>query len=135
MNIEQIKDKIDGLMAKKLALEVEIEKEFETDLNKLVELYKNSFDSITIGVNNHGFNDGDPTYYSLNFEYDMTLRYEDDLGNSYEVHIDDDVTESNKKYHNILNEFEELFYVYDRDGFYEKMYGKKYDSEIEIKSK
>ena len=28
MNIEQIKDKIDGLMAKKLALEVEIEKEF-----------------------------------------------------------------------------------------------------------
>lgn len=98
---------------------------FKLDLQDLLEKHRGKFDSIQLSVNNHEFNDGDQTYFSVHYE-DMTLVYSDELGNEYEQTSYGDVDKPEME--TIREEFISLFKTYDVDGFYESLYGDTYES-------
>lgn len=126
MNIQEIKENI-----KQLNNEIQKKKEGLKDVFKdglAVLLKKHSaankeFKEIRVGINNHEFNDGDPTYFGFNYEY-LTLIFEDALGNETEI----DEYSSTKKHEEIIKEFVDFFASFDIDNFYEGIFGDKYES-------
>lgn len=79
--------------------------------------------SLEVSVNNHEFNDGEPTYFSLYHE-DMTVRFSDDL----ELSSYDEEGKATKQQVAAREEFVEFFGEFDVDGFYEHLYGDAYES-------
>ncbi len=103
-----------------------LEKIFKDGLTVLLSEYKSQIDSITIHINNHEFNDGDPTYFSLNYD-DLTLNYQDELGNEYEYEpYNNDA--NNKALGLIHKTLVDFFKAFDTKDFYEGLFGDRYDS-------
>lgn len=101
---------------------------FEDGLQELFAKYP-FVKSLRIGLNNHEFNDGDATHFSLYYE-DMDVHFTDDviLG-GYEN--EGEPTDAHKAAH---KKFVKFFGEFDVDGFYETLYGDAYES-IYFKSK
>jgi hypothetical protein len=81
-----------------------LKESFNEELLKF--MIENKIDSFSLGINNHEFNDGDRTYFSLYYE---------------DLEIDDLTNEQNEKITN-------FFSLFDVDGFYENMFGDKYEA-------
>jgi chromosomal replication initiation ATPase DnaA len=130
-NITQIKTEIIELNKQISALKSSLKDLFTKSLNDLLTENKGKVDKIKIGVNNHEFNDGDDTYFSIYYD-DLTLYYSDELGNEYEV--DGYEKSKNVEASKLREAFVELFESFDVEDFYETVYGNEYE-EIVIKGK
>lgn len=124
-NINTIKSEINQLRLQIQNLRKKAEVDFKLDLNDLLDKHAGKFDRLDIGINNHEFNDGDATYFSVHYE-DMSLVYSDELGNESEQSSYGDT--DNAEMEAIREEFVELFKVYDIDDLYENLYGGEYGS-------
>lgn len=123
-DINTIKSELAQLNLQIHNLRERTEVNFKSDLKDLLEMYKGKFDRLEIGVNNHEFNDGDATYFSLHYE-DMTLVYSDELGNESEQSPYGE--KDNPDMEAIRVKFVELFRAYDIDGLYESLYESEYE--------
>jgi hypothetical protein len=131
-NIETIKLEIDNLNKQIFDLKSKIKNSFHDDLKSLVLENKDKFDRIEITVNNHEFNDGDATRFSLYYD-DMVLVYLDEQGEEVEQRGKyGDINSPEMEV--IRQKFVELFSVYDVDDIYESIYGDEY-GRITIESK
>ena len=84
MNSLEIKNQIKFLQTQVDEFKGQLSTLFETELLSLMK--ENSIKSIKMMVNNHEFNDGDATYFSLYYE-DLSFATED--GKSYEAYEDE----------------------------------------------
>lgn len=130
-NIETIKLEIDNLNKQIVDLKSKIKDSFRADLKDLVLENKDKFDRIEITVNNHEFNDGDATRFSLYYD-DMTLVYSDENGDEIEQRPYGDT--NSPEIETIRLKFVELFGAYDVDDIYESIYGDEYGT-VTIESK
>lgn len=101
-------------------------------IEKLTELLKKcsiqfpEFKNIKIHINNHEFNDGDPTYFSLYYT-DLIIIMEDTLGN--ETEFEKYNIEDKKELQILRKEFVDFFQQFDFDNFYEILF-EKFDENI-----
>lgn len=77
--------------------------------------------TLEVGVNNHEFNDGEPTYFSLRYN-DMTVHFYDGIElSSYDAR-------ELPQHEAARDEFVKFFDEFDVDGFYEEVFGDAYES-------
>lgn len=77
--------------------------------------------SLEVSVNNHEFNDGEPTYFGLHYE-NLTVHFSDGV----ELSSYDD--RELPQHEAARDEFVKFFGEFDVDGFYETLYGDAYES-------
>lgn len=122
MNKNKLQEEIDSLHQR-------INESFNEGLKTLLINVKKNLNlgslKLIIPINNHGFNDGDQTYFSLYYEAsDISLIYKDDLGENNEI--------KDKK---VLSEIASFFSSFDfkNYSFFEDIFSGAYESvEIEI---
>jgi len=114
--IDQLNKQIETLNSSKKEI-------FQSEVNRLLEKHKGKVGSVTIGMNNHEFNDGNATYFSLYVE-DLALNFTDELGNEY--NYDSYPKKKIPELELIRDEFVKFFGLFD-DDFYESIYSGKYD--------
>jgi hypothetical protein len=134
-NVKKINTTIKDLQKQIENAEKELAGYFDTEVEALFKETKDSvkgftLERITIGVNNHEFNDGDPTHFSVYHE-DATLVFSDEIGEEYEINGYQD---ANKQLDEIREKFTELFALFDTGNFYESKFGEAY-GEITISYK
>jgi hypothetical protein len=113
---DKIKETATKLRTELKELKVKLKQKYEAGLKELFRLHPDVV-SIRISINNHEFNDGDATYFSLHYD-DLTLV----LKNGEEV-------ESYPKTKQV-EKFIDLFKSFDIENFYEDIYGEEYESVI-----
>jgi hypothetical protein len=130
-NIKEIKNKINELQKQIESYEKELAAHFDTELETLFASKVNAIegytlDSINVGINNHEFNDGDATYFSLHYE-DLRLVFTDSIGEEVEIdgYSDHAIEDKAEK---IREEIIELFELFDSGDFYESKFGDAYES-------
>lgn len=96
---------------------------FETGLAELFQKHS-LVKSLELNVNNHEFNDGDATHFSLYYE-DMTVNFSDGVVISP---YDEDVGSPSKEHGVTRDEFVNFFNEFAVDDFYETLYGDAYES-------
>lgn len=124
-DVNTIKSEITVLQNQIEELKKRLKGDFNKDLQDLLDKHKESIDSIRIGINNHEFNDGEPTYFSLYYD-DLTVVYSDEFGDECEQTSYDEGG-GNPKIELIRQEFVKLFSEYDVEGFYDSMFGDEYE--------
>lgn len=81
--------------------------------------------NLSVRINNHAFNDGDPTHFSLYYKDGLSVNFSDGVVISAYDGDEGDVTEQHEA---IRKEFIKFFGEFDVDGFYETLYGDAYES-------
>ena len=121
--LNEIQTEIDQLIKQIETLNSSKKEIFQSEVNRLLEKHKGKVGSVTIGLNNHEFNDGNATYFSLYVE-DLALNFTDELGNEYKYgsYPKKEIPELEL----IRDEFVKFFGLFD-DDFYESIYSGKYD--------
>jgi len=122
--LTEIKQQVADLHKQIEALKETLQLSFKEDLKELLQKHKGKFDEISMGINNHEFNDGDSTYFSLYYD-DLTLIYTNADGESVECGGYGEESD-NKEMESIREEFFELFSSYDVDNLHEEIYGGEY---------
>lgn len=94
---------------------------FETEM---IALFKENptVENISMGVNNHEWNDGDATTFDIYYE-DLSLEFKDDT--TYDPCNEGDTDKDDEK---IRESFVELMGLFDVESFYEQHYGEAYES-------
>lgn len=116
MNNEELRSKITQ------ALEL-AESYFKEALIELFKKYSN-VQAITIRINNHEFNDGDATFFSLNYD-DIAMDFKE-VEEGEEADIDySNASENQRK---VLKEFADLFEDCDVAFLYESLFGDEHES-------
>jgi hypothetical protein len=123
MNKDEIKNKINELKKKIKEAKAELKDVFESTI--LDFMTKNNILSFTFHVNNHEFNDGDATYFSIYFD-GGSLTYKDENGETQEIEDFYDIKDKNLK--TIVKDATSLFESFDIEDFYEDEYGGAYES-------
>lgn len=113
MNISEINTQV-----KELQNQIKKAKEglYELFVSELTSLFKEypHIKNINCYLNNHEFNDGDPTSFNLNYD-DLNLVFEDELGN--ETEYNGYPLDKEKEF--IRDKFITLFQKCDIESFYE----------------
>jgi hypothetical protein len=119
--LEELKQKYNELQNQIKTQQEELRILFKSGLEELFKLDKN-IKSLECRINNHEFNDGDATYFSLYYE-DLTMTYIiDELGNEIEV---DGYNNVKKEVSAIRENIVGFFKQCDIDNFYEDLFGEK----------
>ena len=126
MNTEQIDQYIE-LHNKTNALLISVKEEFEKNLKAVFE-NNPTLVRISMRINNHEFNDGDSTSFSLYYE-DLTIIDTD--GNEIQRNDYSAEDEDRNNNHPLVKAAFSLFDKYDVNGFFEYLYGDEFD-ELEI---
>ncbi len=105
---------------------------FDEGLVALLNKNKNAvegytIESLSVRVSNHEFNDGDRTYFHLNYEDCISLYVVDSKGEEVEISYEEDV-EFAEKFTDVIKEFESFFGSFDVGDFFENRFGDSYDS-------
>ena len=95
-----------------------LEEIYKIQIQNILKPYENIC-AIRIRLNNHEFNDGEATYFSLYYD-DVILEFND--GSEYKGYPK---VEENEK---IRQEIRKFFAQFDIEHFYEDMYGDDYES-------
>ena len=115
-------DKLHEILKIKNAAEEETKVEFGENLNQLF-VDNPTLRSFSMTVNNHEFNDGDPTRFSLYYE---SVTVTDTDGN--EVERDDYSCKPDRNLsHPLVVAVYNLFEKYDIGDIYEELFGSDYD--------
>ncbi len=117
--IKDIKKSIKDLQDEIDTKETKLERLFKEGLIQLLGAQKD-IKSVSCHLNNHEFNDGDQTYFSLNYD-DLTLTSQND--EEYDGYYGDKPTDKQKEYGLIAKSFVEFFKSFDIKSFYENMFG------------
>lgn len=117
MTNQEIKQKVKQLETEIQALQEESARLFKSELAALMRAKKVS--KVKMGVNNHEFNDGDATYFSLYWE-DLTITMND--GRERESHGDEnkDLELVRKKFITLFSNFQSIFEM-EFGGAYEEV--------------
>lgn len=92
-----------------------LRQEFESGIAEILKNLKDSkIKSISMYLNNHDFNDGEATYFSLYYD---DLRLLTNRGREYDGYP------KNKELDKVRDNCIEFFKQFDVDNFYEKIYG------------
>lgn len=127
-NITNIKNTIADLAEQIKEAKNKLSQCFDAELKTLFKSHKTTIDGFTldrieIHINNHEFNDGDATNFSVDFDY-LTLIFSDELGNEKTV----DYEEENPNFEKVRKEFSKFFGIFDVENFYETKFGDMYDT-------
>lgn len=96
----------------------DLQQVFKDGLKELL-LENKQLSQITMYCSNYEFNDGEPEYYSLNYE-DLVLHFIDDLGE--ETDYDGYPDKEDKEKSELRKKFINFFHDFDVDAFYEKLF-------------
>lgn len=123
MNTKETKEKIKELQNQMNDIKKELKRAFYDGLKEIFE--KNpAVVSVRANVNNHEFNDGDQTYFSLCCD-DLTATLKD--GTEVDRFYEADSKEY-KEISIIIKNFVNFFEEFDVDDFYEKLFSDAYES-------
>ncbi len=123
MNTET-KDKIESLKEQIQTLKKEQISIFNSGLTDLIG-QNSEIDNISISINNHEFNDGDETYWALNYE-DITITFENgDEFDPYDKNKD-------KSQEEVYNKIIDYFRAFDVDNFLEMIFS-EYGDNVTLK--
>lgn len=117
---EQIKLEINSLQERVNEAQEELFESFNQNLIELFQAHP-EIKSLSMGVNNHEFNDGDSTNFSLYHE-DMTIHTKDDEFDGYSEGKEKNPLAS------IRDSFIELFSFFDLGDFYERNFNDAYEN-------
>ena len=102
--------------------------EFKANLTQLFETNPTLL-KFKISINNHEFNDGEPTHFSLYYE-DVSVTDTDQ--NEFERNDYGCKDPDRNRSHPLAKAVYELFHKYDIDNFHEHIFGGLYDRYLEI---
>ncbi len=125
-NFDNIKQQI-GDLQKSINEKIEqLHVLFETELAKFITEHTNmegyTLKNMYISINNHEFNDGSPTHFSVNYD-DLTLYLWDKDNNEVEV----ESYGNNVELEQLRKDFVTFFSNFDIGNLYEKKFGDMYE--------
>jgi hypothetical protein len=110
--------KINELLTQIEELRPKVIEEFNENLKDIF-IRNSNLESIRVSINNHEFNDGDPTEFSLIYdEFEVT----------YTDGVEETRNYSGKNNSLLIEEIYTLFNSYDVDEVYESLYGDEFES-------
>ena len=96
----------------------ELESLFHSGVKELLQKY--DIQQISMSINNHDYNDGDSTYFALNYEW-MKVTFKN--SDTYEG----ECRKNASNYPGIYKEIVDFFRIFDNNHFYEQIFGEKHE--------